>query len=256
MSEAASWKRDAPHAAIADATVKEPLFRTRHAANDDPLSNPKKTWWGDLLMLNRSAVRILITALMLPTGLSRLGAGEPPALNPFGRTSTEREDAVPGCVELSNGSKHYGMVYLTRDKRLQIYDTTVERQREIPLTAVKKIDCTVKREWLEKEWKFKETTSDEKMYTGRSYPAREYLHTITLNSGRTITGPLSAIVYVQHLQSSKAPSGAYQPQAESERFLLNKRNKGEMGETLKSLIYVKRIRLGKDVLEEASKGER
>ena len=93
---------------------------------------------------------------------------------------SEREDAVPGYVELSDGSIHPGMIYLTRDKRLQIYDEKLQRQREVPLQAVKQIDCSVKREWMEKEWRFKETTSDEKIYTGRSYPAREYLHTITL----------------------------------------------------------------------------
>ena len=89
------------------------------------------------------------------------------------------------------------MIYLTRDKRLKIYDEQLQRQREVPLQAVKEIECKVKKEWMEKEWKFKETTSDEKIYTGRSYPAREYLHTITLRDGRTITGPLAAIVYVR-----------------------------------------------------------
>ena len=100
-----------------------------------------------------------------------------------------------------------------------------------------------------KEWKFKETTSDEKIYTGRSYPAREYLHTITLHDGRTITGPLAAIVYVQPQQyDSSQPSEHAEPKAE--RFLLNKRNKGELGQELKSLVYVKRIKLGKEALEE------
>ncbi len=175
-----------------------------------------------------------------------LSAAEPPALNPFGPATSEgqakRNDAVPGCLELSDGSIHPGMIYLTRDKRLKIYDERLERQREVPLQAVKQIECKVKKEWMEKEWKFKETTSDEKILTGRTYPAREYIHTITLRSGRTITGPLAAIVYVQA-----------SPQQDAERFLLNKRNKGEAGKTLKSLIYVKRIKLGEDALEDGKK---
>jgi len=175
-----------------------------------------------------------------------LCAAEPPALNPFGPAASEgqpqRDDAVPGCLELSDGSAHPGLIYLTRDKRLKIYDDRLQRQREAPLRAVKQIECKVKREWMEKEWKFKETTSDEKIYTGRSYPAREYLHTITLRDGRTITGPLAAIVYVQPSQ-----------QQEAERFLLNKRNKGVPGKSLKSLTYVKRITLGEDALAEGLK---
>jgi hypothetical protein len=183
-------------------------------------------------------------------------AGEPAALNPFGPVQSERDDAVPGYIELSNGAIRPGMIYLTRDKRLQLYDSKMERQREIPLRAVKKIECTVKREWMEKEWRFKQTTSDEKHYTGREYPAREYLHTITLKDNRTITGPLAAIVYVQPVQSASAESDERRPPAEPEHFLLAKRNKGEPGQYMKSLVYVKRIKLGKEALEEVSKKER
>ena len=160
-------------------------------------------------------------------------AAEPPAINPFGPTPAERdsqrEDAVPGCIELSDGSIHPGLIYLTRDKRLKIYDEQLERQREIPLRVVKQIDCAVKKEWMEREWKYKETTSDEKMYTGRSYPAREYLHTITLHDGRTITGPLAEIVYLQQPQDDSQAAAKGNAEPKVERFLLNKRNKGEAG---------------------------
>ena len=159
--------------------------------------------------------------------MAAVSAAEPPTITPFGPPASEgqaeRDDAVPGCLELSDGSVHPGMIYLTRDKRLNIYDDRLQRQREVPLQAVKKVECKVKREWMEKEWKFKETTSDEKIFTGRRYPAREYVHTITLVDGRTITGPLAAIVYVR-----------LAPRQEPERFLLNKRNKGEAGKDLKS----------------------
>jgi hypothetical protein len=191
---------------------------------------------------------LVASALSLAAVLS---AAEPPALNPFGPAKSEssgqpqRDDAVPGCLELSDGSVHPGMIYLTRDKRLKVYDEQLQRQREVPLQAVKQIDCKVKKEWMENEWTFKETTSDEKIYTGRRYPAREYLHTITLRDGRTITGPLAAIVYVQ-----------LSPEHEAERHLLNKRNKGEVGHDLKSLIYVKRIKLGKDALDEGLKKQK
>jgi hypothetical protein len=168
--------------------------------------------------------------------------GEPPAINPFTPAPAAREDALPGYVALSDGSIHPGLIYLTRDKRLSIYDEQLERQRAVPLSAVKQIEAKVKREWMEREWKFKEAASDEKLYTGRSYPAREYLHTITLVDGRTITGPLSAIVYVQPQQASKP-----------EQFLLNKRDKGDFGKELKSLVYVTSIKLGKEEMEKGEK---
>ncbi|MGA2798692.1 MAG: hypothetical protein ABSE63_14015 [Thermoguttaceae bacterium] len=177
-------------------------------------------------------------------------AAEPPAVYPFASSSERREDAVPGYIELSDGSIHPGQIYLTRDKRLKIADEQSERQREVPLSAVKQIDCTIKKEWLEKEWKFKELAKDEKMYTGRSYPVREYEHTIRLNDGRSISGGLSEIFYVQPIDDNPVKSGASRREIKVEQFILNKRNKGEIGEDLHSLVYIKSIKLGKEAFEE------
>jgi hypothetical protein len=187
----------------------------------------------------------MVSSLLL--GWSTVRAAEPPTINPFGPTPAQRDwqrdDAVPGCVELSDGSVHSGLIYLTRDKRVKIYDQQLERQREIPLRVVRQIDCAVEREWIEREWHFKETTSDEKIYTGRTYPAREYLHTITLRDGRSITGPLSEIIYLQP-QDDSSRSAGHRAEPKVEKFLLHKRDKGELGQDPKSLIYVKRIKLG------------
>jgi hypothetical protein len=206
-------------------------------------------------MRRHNAMRCLIFFL-ISLNLSfavKISAAEPPVINPFGPAPTEREDAVPGYVELSDGKICAGQIFLTRDARLNINDEKMQRQREVPLTAVKQIDCTVKKEWMEKEWKFKELTKDEKMYTGRSYPSREFMHTITLGDGRTIAGELSAIVYVQPSTYATAKPGEYRSQVKTEKFLLNKRNKGEIGQDLKSLVYVKSIKLGKEAYDEGLK---
>ena len=163
---------------------------------------------------------------------------DPPALNPFGSTASERDDAVPGYVELSDGSVHPGRVYLTREAKLKISEETEKKFRDVPLRVVKRIDCAVLKEWVEREWRFKENANDEKVYTGKNYPSREYVHTVTLNDGRTIRGPLQAIIYVE-------PEGG-----RPERYLIHKRDKGELGTDLKSLVYVRSVRLGDDALEE------
>jgi hypothetical protein len=170
------------------------------------------------------------------------GQGQPPALDPFGPREDSRADAVPGYVELSDGSVHAGQVFLTRDHRLKVFDGKQERHREIPLRAVRRVECKVGREWLEKEWRFKESASDEIVYTGRSYPVREYVHVITLRDGRTIEGTLSGIVYVRA-----------DKQDETRRFLLHKRQRGETDTALKALLHVKAIRLGEAALEEGKK---
>lgn len=197
-------------------------------------------------------------AVLAAVGLGAAAAGptpaaEPDAMNPFGPVKTGREDAVPGYVELSDGKIVAGNVYLTRDKRLKIADDAMGRQREVPLQKVRQIECRVKKEWMEKEWRFKELALDEKLYTGKVYPAREYVHVITLLNGRKIVGQLSEIVYVQPLGPAAKEPGDAPPSAPPEKFLLHKRDKGENGETLKSLIYVKRIKLGEEAYEEAKK---
>ena len=201
------------------------------------MSNPQRSragGWGARIALG-------LVAFGFAVAFGR--AGEPPELDPFGPASAAgvRDDAVPGFVELSDGSIRPGKIYLTRDARLRIYDARTERQREVPLQAIRRLDSTIAREWLEPEWRFKENANDEKVLTGRSYPSREYIHVLTLRDGRTIRGPLSALVYV-------APeTGAGEP----EKFLLHKRDKGPAGASLASLLYVKSIRVGDDALNEA-----
>lgn len=168
---------------------------------------------------------------------------EAAALNPFGAPAEQRrDDAAPGFLELSDGTVRPGSLFLTRDARLKIFDDERKQFREIPWKAIKRIDCVVSKEWVEKEWRFKENASDEKYYTGRTYPAREYTHEITLQNGRKIRGALSGIVYVQA-----------DPAGEAERYLLHKRDKGEVGTTLKALLYVRSVELGEKALVEGKR---
>lgn len=183
------------------------------------------------------ALLIILALFFLPTLPAQ--EHEPPALNPFDTTDSTREDAIPGYLELSNGNVYPGNLYLTRDHRLKILDIKTGRHREIPLKVIRRIDAKILKEWMEKEWRFKENANDEKVYTGRTYPSREYVHVISLNDGHKIEGALAAIIYVQK------DSGAA-----AERFLLHKRDKGETGTPLRSMIYVRAIFLGESALQE------
>lgn len=187
----------------------------------------------------------LLAWTMIGLVLPAVAGEEPPALDPFAPQPETRQDSVPGYVELSDGTIRPGRLFLTRDHRLKVFDDKEERQRQVPLQAIRRIDCSVVKEWMEKEWRFKENASDEKLYTGRSYPVREYLHVVTLANGRTLRGPLSCILYVQA-----------EGEDEPERFLLHKRDKGDPGTDLKALVYVRTVRLGAEALEEGKRKAR
>ena len=198
------------------------------------------------------AAGTLLTLLTF-TAANPTRAAEPPALNPFAPVRRDRDDAVPGYIEMSDGKIHPGSIYMTLDKRLKVYDEKMERQREVPLRVVKQIDCWVLEEWMEKEWRFKELALNEKYYTGREYPAREYRHTITLQDGRMIAGPMAEIIFVRPFAESPPAGQPVEANLKPERFLLHKRDKGDVNTEMKVLKYVKLIKLGEEALAEGRK---
>src|SRR5262249_21271577 len=74
---------------------------------------------------------LLLLGTVLIVGPAR--GDEPPAIDPFGPRSHGREDALPGHLELSDGTVRPGKLYLTRDARLRIFDNEQQRFREVPL---------------------------------------------------------------------------------------------------------------------------
>ncbi|MDD3470234.1 MAG: hypothetical protein PHE53_09695 [Thermoguttaceae bacterium] len=188
--------------------------------------------------------------------------------SPLKRQNDESQEKINGYLTRSDGRTIAGQLFLTRDKRIKIEDRATRRQREIPLSAVASIETEIVREWMEEEWRFKENANNEKYFTGRSYPARIYTYQVTLRDGRKIEGNLSEVIYIdpaaelvaEWVKRSptndtldvKSPTKA-KSQAElaaTRRFLLYKRDKGEPGETLDDLRYVKKIQLGDDRLDE------
>lgn len=184
--------------------------------------------------------------------VSSVSADDPP--NPFGDTRVQRTDAVEGAIHLSDGTVIRGEIYLTRGHNLRIYDESREQNRDVPLRVVSEVTCNIEREWLEREWRFKENGNDEKIYTGRTYPVRLYTHEIRLTRGDVISGPISAVVYIaprgDSAEAGIDSAGVKTEQPSPQRFLLHKRDKGDPGEELADLVYVERIVLG-----DAAQGE-
>jgi hypothetical protein len=201
---------------------------------------------------------LLIFVLLLPFISSDAWTEEPLALsNPLSkqRETDVREDTVPGYVEMSNGEVFPGLLYITRDKRLEINDVELKRQRTIPITKIAKIECNVEKEWMEKLWRFKELASDEKLYTGESYPCRMFTYTITLDDGREIEAPMSGLIFVQKLEQGETPDVGHIPERDAARLYFHKRQaeKTDVGKKLADVHYTKLVKVGDDALEEGIK---
>jgi hypothetical protein len=150
-----------------------------------------------------------------------------PATNPSSPLQLAVADgARQGTMILSSGEKITGGFAHTLRKPLRIWVEADKEFKDVPFASVQSIDAKVMWERLEAEWNFKESGSDVKVYSGKSYPAREMQYQITLKNGKTITGGVVEPLYLI------TPEG-------SVTYALHKRDKGELGQSLDQLVYVK-----------------
>jgi hypothetical protein len=164
-----------------------------------------------------------------------------PAANPFGEPgeAAARKDAVPGYIELSTGVKIPGKIYTTRAKRLKIYNVARELNEYVPVPAIARIDVTVEWERMDKEWRFKEPGNPEKVYTGREYPVRSLAWTLTLRNDHRIAGHILGQPLVVERDGRAV------------RFILHQRDKGEMGQTLADVKYIRSVVFGPEAYQQA-----
>lgn len=162
-----------------------------------------------------------------------------PATRPATRPSTAppspfapRGDpsARPGVVTLSDGTRVVGRIATTRDKPIRVWDEPAKRYHDVPWPLVRSIEARVIWERDEPEWQFRESGSDIKVFTGRTYPARQLEHVVTLVNGQPITGRLAAPLFVQSGDGER-------------RLILHDRDKGPVGQTLRELVYVTRVEM-------------
>ena len=168
-----------------------------------------------------------VIGVMLVLMTATAAAGEPPSpLAPVENAPGGRW----GYAVLSDDSRLEGRISTTPGKPIRIFDRKKSAFRDVSFEKIQAIEQAPDREWLEQEWRWKESGSDEKVFTGRFYRAAEYRTTVTLATGEQITGDAVAPIVVKT--------------GEGERLLgLHKRLKGEFGrkEDLKPLVYIKKL---------------
>ena len=80
-----------------------------------------------------------------------------------------------GFIRTSDGEKIVGRISTTLDKPLRVWDDQKKEYRDVPFPLVKTIDAQVVWERDEpEEWHFKESGSDIKEYTGKTYPPAKW----------------------------------------------------------------------------------
>ncbi len=137
--------------------------------------------------------RLLLAALILCGG-AQPGAGaqeEGAPVKPFGRTGKRRPERR-AAVELSNRSPLRDPVVRARaDLKLTVFVPAKKKHVEVDFAEIVRLQQTVLKQGMEKEWRWKEGGGNEKIYTGKAYPWRQYNIEITTVAGETLKGRLA-----------------------------------------------------------------
>jgi len=152
--------------------------------------------------------------------------------NPFGGRKAKMPDgAVWGTMVLSNGDRHEGWIHLTRGRMLKFFDAKNKENVEYALEQVSELAVRVTQLREEKEWRFKESASDEKVFTGRSYYRKDFVVTVVLPSGRK-----------QELEVARGqPVFCVKPDGKVEKPLLQPFMQGPPGAAPDELVHIRRI---------------
>jgi hypothetical protein len=151
----------------------------------------------------------------------------------------ERDDALPGVIELSDGKVLLGRLYSTRERILEVYDEGVKLWRRVPLEAVLGISAVVEEEAMDLEWRWKAMGEPERTYTGRSFPTRRLSWKLRLIDGTELRGAVKG-----------APLWLDVDGRQTGPYVLSERTKGEMGQKLADLVYVKRVIVSRRLVTE------
>jgi len=138
---------------------------------------------------------------------------------------------LPATVELSDGTRIEGAVGVPNDALL-IYNEARRRRYTVRLAEISSLLTAIEWQGMAEKWIFRESGSDEKIYTGRYYPVRHYLATITFNDGKQLSGRIMPkTLYVKS-------------EGKTRRFILRAKQEGKVGQKLSDLLYVRRITFG------------
>jgi len=153
-------------------------------------------------------------------------------VNPFGdRRAKQPPDSVWGTMVLSNGESYEGWIYLTRGRMLKFFDAKKKENVEYALGQVSELTVRVTQLREEKEWRFKESASDEKVFTGKSYFRKDFVVTVVLPSGRK-----------QELEVARGqPVYCLQKDGKVLKPLLQPFMQGPVGAAPEALVHIRRI---------------
>ena len=183
----------------------------------------------------------------LPT--TRLAAqgrpGGPDHINPFQRRGRKPSYAVPARVTYSDGKVLEGWVWRRADAPIRIFDRKARAHQDYTLAELKRIDVVPESQNFERDWRWKNQGSSEKVFLDVGYLWNQYLTTFTLSDGRKVGGDCSGQFYILLTDGTKT------------KWYLYKRHSGrdkphKKRDELEPLVYVRSVEFTDDFLKKTS----
>ena len=150
------------------------------------------------------------------------------ALLTFGSASARAQEWWPARVELSDGTQLQGRVSVTGDGIVILNESQARRYTVRP-AEMARLETVIERQAMEEKWLFPQSGRDDKVYTGQTYPVRQYLTRITFHDGRVLEGyAMPRTFYVE-------------TDAGRQRLALRRKDEGKVGQALNDLVYVRLV---------------
>jgi len=162
------------------------------------------------------------------------------AANPFRKSDLpyRRGDALPGVIELSDGNQLAGGLYTTLEKPWIVWCEATRSWRRVDFLTLLSIEAVVEEQRMELSWRPKGMGEPEKVYTGGKYPMRRMHWRFKLIDGSVVEGSTKGQPVFVELTGK-----VYGP------FILGERMKGEDGQTLEDLVYVRKIVVSRRMMD-------
>lgn len=159
--------------------------------------------------------------------------------NPFGPGGPAGNEEVPGVIELSDGQLLAGGLSTTVEKPWLVWVASEKRWRRVPLITLLGWQAVVVEEEMALSWRWKAMGEPERVYTGKKYPTRRFEWRFHLIDDSYISGSVKG----QPLWVRTSDGKRRGP------FVLHERSKGKDGQTLKDLVYIRRVIVSRRMME-------
>lgn len=199
----------------------------------------------------RTTTGTVVCLLFLSVSLLAAEGDAPPS--PFGTTTAQAGTRACRIVFSNNLTDNDATAGTRSGREITVFDAEAKEHLVIPFDTILVLRQTVLEEGMERQWRWKEGGSDEKVYTGKSYPWRKHGIELVLADGRTVKGRLASgfpitITYTAgrdyvEVETSDGPATECMPMIVEETWLIQPKIKGELGETLDDLVYVRELDL-------------